>query len=69
MAITSQLRPNPGLGDAWIDHWQAAGLLKPSVVKPVFATLERRLGRPLAPRKLGPKPRRERDTPRQAQLL
>jgi mRNA interferase MazF len=43
MAITSQLRPNPGLGDAWIGHWQAAGLLKPSVVKPVFATLEQRL--------------------------
>jgi hypothetical protein len=43
MAITSQLRPNPGLGDAWISHWQEAGLLKPSVVKPVFATLEQRL--------------------------
>ena len=43
MAVTSQLRPNPGLDDAWIDHWQAAGLLKPSVVKPVFATLEQRL--------------------------
>jgi mRNA interferase MazF len=43
MAITSQLRPHPGLGDAWISHWQAAGLLKPSVVKPVFATLEQRL--------------------------
>lgn len=43
MAITSQLRPNPGTGDAWISHWQAAGLLKPSVVKPVFATLEQRL--------------------------
>jgi mRNA interferase MazF len=43
MAITSQLRPNPGLGDAWIGDWQAAGLLKPSVVKPVFATLEQRL--------------------------
>jgi mRNA interferase MazF len=42
-AVTSQLRPNPGLGDAWIDHWQAAGLLRPSVVKPVFATLEQRL--------------------------
>jgi len=26
-----------------ISHWQAAGLLKPSVVKPVFATLEQRL--------------------------
>jgi mRNA interferase MazF len=37
------------LGDPWISHWHAAGLLKPSVVKPVFATLEqllvlRRLG-------------------------
>jgi mRNA interferase MazF len=43
MAVTSQLRPDPGLGDAWISQWQAAGLLKPSVVKPVFATLEQRL--------------------------
>ena len=43
MAITSQRRRNPGLGDVWITHWQAAGLLKPSVAKPVFATLEQRL--------------------------
>jgi len=43
MAITSQLRPSPGVDDVWISHWQAAGLLKPSVVKPVFATLEQRL--------------------------
>jgi putative transposase len=34
-----------------------------------IATLEHRLGRPLAPRKPGPKPRVERDTARQAQLL
>jgi mRNA interferase MazF len=26
MAVTSQLRPDPGTGDAWISHWQAAGL-------------------------------------------
>jgi mRNA interferase MazF len=31
------------MGDAWVSHWQAAGLLKPSVVKPVLATLEQRL--------------------------
>jgi putative transposase len=31
--------------------------------------IERRLGRPLAPRKPGPKPRVERDTAEQAQLL
>jgi mRNA interferase MazF len=43
MAVTSQLRPTAGMGDAWISHWEAAGLLKPSVVKPVFATLEQRL--------------------------
>ncbi len=43
MAVTSQLRPDPRSGDVLISHWQAAGLLKPSVVKPVFATLERRL--------------------------
>ena len=34
-----------------------------------IAILERRLGRPLAPRKPGPKARVERDTVRQAQLL
>jgi mRNA interferase MazF len=39
MAITSQRRPNPGLGDVLITHWQAAGLLKPSVAKPVFAEI------------------------------
>jgi putative transposase len=33
-----------------------------------IAMLERRLDRPLAPRKPGPKPRLERDTARQAQL-
>ena len=43
MAVTSQLRPNPRSGDVWITHWQTAGLLKPSVVKPVFATLEQPL--------------------------
>ena len=43
MAITSQLRPAPGLGEVWVGQWQAAGLLKPSAVKPVFATLEQAL--------------------------
>jgi mRNA interferase MazF len=43
MAVTSQIRPNPGLGEVWIGQWRAAGLLKPSAVKPVFATLEQRL--------------------------
>ncbi len=43
MAVTSQLRPTPGLGEVWIRRWQAAGLLKPSAIKPVFATLEQTL--------------------------
>jgi|SRR6185437_5588880 len=43
MAITSQLRSNPALGEVWLGHWQAAGLIKPSAVKPVFATLEQTL--------------------------
>jgi mRNA interferase MazF len=43
MAITSQFRPSPTLGEVWLRDWQAAGLLKPSAIKPVFATLEQNL--------------------------
>lgn len=43
MAITSQFRPCPTLGDVWLLDWQAAGPLKPSAVKPVLATLEQNL--------------------------
>jgi mRNA interferase MazF len=43
MAITSQLRPTPQIGETWLKLWQSAGLLKPSAVKPVIATLERGL--------------------------
>jgi mRNA interferase MazF len=43
MAVTSQLRPSPDLGEIWVGQWQAAGLIKPSAVKPVFATLEQAL--------------------------
>jgi len=43
MAVTSQFRPSPALGEVWIDQWQAAGLLKPSAIKPVFATIEQGL--------------------------
>ena len=49
MSITSQLRPTPRLGDVWLSAWAAAGLLKPSSIKPVISTFEqglviRRLG-------------------------
>jgi mRNA interferase MazF len=36
MAITSQLRASPGFGEVWLVEWQAAHLLKPSSIKPVF---------------------------------
>ncbi len=40
MAVTSQLRASAAFGEVWLSDWQAAGLLKPSAVKPVIATLE-----------------------------
>ncbi|MGD0838826.1 MAG: type II toxin-antitoxin system PemK/MazF family toxin [Polyangia bacterium] len=43
MAITSQVRPTPTIGEATVAHWQAAGLLKPSVIKPLLATVEANL--------------------------
>ena len=43
MAITSQIRATKGLGEVWLGAWEAAGLVKPSAVKPVIATLERGL--------------------------
>lgn len=43
MAVTSQLRASAILGEVWLKDWKAAGLLKPSAVKPVLATLEQSL--------------------------
>ena len=43
MAITSQIRSSAALGEVWLTNWQAANLLKPSAVKPVFATIEQSL--------------------------
>lgn len=40
MAITSQLSSPSGFGGIQIVDWQAANLLKPSAIKPVFATIE-----------------------------
>jgi mRNA interferase MazF len=49
MAITSQLRPHFAFGEVWTSRWREAGLIKPSVVKPVFATL----GQSLLVRQIG----------------
>jgi mRNA interferase MazF len=43
VAISSQVRPRTTFGEAEIRQWKEAGLLKPSVVKPVIATIERSL--------------------------
>jgi mRNA interferase MazF len=43
MAITSQVRVPLGFGEAMVADWQAAGLIKPSVFKPVLTTLEQSL--------------------------
>lgn len=40
MAITSQIHQPLAYGEAMIANWQAAGLIKTSVLKPVFTTLE-----------------------------
>jgi len=43
MAITSQVHSPSSLGEVQVTQWQAANLLKPSAIKPVFATLEQNL--------------------------
>jgi mRNA interferase MazF len=41
MAITSQVHSSSSLGEVQVAQWQAANLLKPSAIKPVFATSNR----------------------------
>jgi mRNA interferase MazF len=36
-------RPAAGVGEIPVQHWKQAGLLRPSVLKPLLATVERRL--------------------------
>jgi mRNA interferase MazF len=43
MAITSQMRSQPDAIEAQLGDWQGAGLLKPSAIKPVIATIEQSL--------------------------
>ena len=41
MAITSQIRQPLTVGEALVQDWQTAGLAKPSVFKPLIATIEK----------------------------
>jgi mRNA interferase MazF len=43
MAITSRIKPAAGFGDVTIEHWDVAGLIRPSVIKPIFTTVEKSL--------------------------
>ena len=43
LAITSQIRPTLGFGEALVTDWRGAGLLKPSVFKPILFTAEQAL--------------------------
>ncbi|MBI3962031.1 MAG: type II toxin-antitoxin system PemK/MazF family toxin [Deinococcus sp.] len=43
VAVTSQIRPPSTVGEVVVAQWREAGLLKPSVIKPVLATVEKSL--------------------------
>ena len=43
MAITSRLYQMDKLGEKLVNDWQGAGLLKPSVFKPILTTVENTL--------------------------
>lgn len=40
MAVTSQINKPLKFGEVEIIEWQKAGLLKPSIIKPVFTTVD-----------------------------
>jgi len=43
IAVTSQANPATSFGEMTITFWQASGLIKPSIVKPVITTIDGRL--------------------------
>ncbi|HID08474.1 MAG TPA: toxin-antitoxin system, toxin component, MazF family protein [Armatimonadetes bacterium] len=45
MAVTSQIRAKAGFGEAVIEDWHSAGLLKPSAIKPIVFTAEKTIVR------------------------
>jgi len=62
MAVTSQVRPPSDDAEVVVRRWKEAGLLKPSVAKPVLATVERRL----VLRKLGALQEKDQNAVREA---
>ncbi len=43
IAVTSQVRPTALFGEVVITEWQKAGLVKPSVIKPLVTTIHKKL--------------------------
>ena len=43
MAITSQIKSSMAFGEVTLAQWETASLLKPSVIKPVFTTVDKNL--------------------------
>ena len=43
VAVTSRIGRPAGVGEVMIEEWRDAGLLKVSLIKPVFTTVERTL--------------------------
>ncbi|MEH1861021.1 MAG: type II toxin-antitoxin system PemK/MazF family toxin [Nostoc sp.] len=43
IAITSQANPATSFGEIMITGWRVAGLLKPSIIKPVLTTIDKGL--------------------------
>jgi mRNA interferase MazF len=41
--VTSQVRTPTAVGEVIVNEWKKAGLLKPSVIKPVMTTVEKQL--------------------------
>lgn len=62
MAVTSQVRPAARVGEVAVQRWKEAGLLKPSLLKPLLATVEKGL----VIRKLGRLEEQDRDALRRA---
>ena len=43
MAVTSQAKPSSMVGEVIVQEWRDAGVLRPSVIKPVITTIEKSL--------------------------
>ncbi|MEB3219191.1 MAG: type II toxin-antitoxin system PemK/MazF family toxin [Nostocales cyanobacterium 94392] len=43
IAVTSQANPSTSFGEMTITEWKIAGLLKPSIIKPVLTTIDKKL--------------------------